>query len=56
MKQETGRLKEILHVLKEHKVTQGIDPVKLCRRSWADVCKAWTDYVNAFRYTARALL
>ena len=30
MKQETGRLKEILHVLKEHKVTQGIDPVKLC--------------------------
>ena len=30
MKQETGRLKEILHVLNQHKVTQGIDPEKLC--------------------------
>ena len=27
MKQETGRLKEILHVLNQHKVTQGIDQI-----------------------------
>ena len=30
MKQETGRLKEILHVLNQHKVTHGINPEKLC--------------------------
>ena len=30
MKQETGRLKEILHVLKQYQVTHGIDPAKLC--------------------------
>ena len=30
MKQETGRLKEILHVLNQHQVTHGIDPEKLC--------------------------
>ena len=39
MKQETGRLKEILHVLKEHKVTQGIDPVKLCGILEERTCK-----------------
>lgn len=31
MKQETGRLREILRVLKQHQVTHGIDPVKLCQ-------------------------
>lgn len=30
MKQETGRLKEILHVLNQHNVTHGINPEKLC--------------------------
>lgn len=30
MKQETGRIREILRVLKQHQVTHGIDPVKLC--------------------------
>ena len=30
MKQETGRLKEILHVLNQHQVTHGINPEKLC--------------------------
>lgn len=30
MKEETGRVREILKVLKKHQVTHGIDPVKLC--------------------------
>ena len=30
MKQETGRLKEILHVLNQHNDTHGINPEKLC--------------------------
>ena len=29
MKQETGRLKEILHVLNQHNVTHGINPETL---------------------------
>ncbi len=51
MKQETGRLKEILHVLNQHKVTQGIDPEKLCsilEDLGPTYVKLGADHVNAF--------
>ena len=47
MKQETGRLKEILHVLNQHNVTHGINQEKLC---------SILEDVNAFGYIAREVL
>ena len=59
MKQETGRLKEILHVLNQHNVTHGINPEKLCsilEDLGPTYVKAWADHVNAFGYIAREVL
>ena len=57
MKQETGRLKEILHVLNQHNVTHGINPEKLCS-ILEDLGPTYVKlgHVNAFGYIAREVL